>query len=279
MDLTNPIPFSEAVSHLLSKGLMPTSLDTVGLRALDAGIRRQAIFSARNSIVDSLKKIKEVVSSQVNPTQETRIDPATGESRQVTVGFNPATAREAIRSNLAQIGYAPSDDEAGTIKDLASTERINLVVKTNVELAQGAGNYIAGHDDDVLDAWPAQELYRQEGRDQPRNWDGTNPKGDKTLTGFGSRWMFAAQASSDADAARIMEETGRMIALKSSGIWQALGDFEDGLGNPYPPFAFNSGMWVRDVPRKTAVDLGLIEAGEPAAKPALDIASLFSPKR
>lgn len=278
MDLTNPIPFSEAVSHLLSKGLMPTSLDTVGLRALDAGIRRQAIFSARNSIVDSLKKIKEVVSSQVNPTQETRIDPATGESRQVTVGFNPATAREAIRSNLAQIGYAPSDDEAGTIKDLASTERINLVVKTNVELAQGAGNYIAGHDDDVLDAWPAQELYRQEGRDQPRNWDGTNPKGDKTLTGFGSRWMFAAQASGDPDAARMLETTGRMIALKSSGIWQALGDFEDGLGNPYPPFAFNSGMWVRDVPRKTAESLGLIDPDEQAKKPTLDIASLFNPE-
>ena len=279
MDLTNPIPFVEAVQHLLGKGLMPTSLDTVGLRALDAGIRRQAVFSARTLMTDYLAKIKEVTTSDINPSQETRIDPDTGESRQVTVGFNPATARQELRDKLAALGYAPSDDEAGTITDLASSERINLVVKTNVELAQGAGNYIAGHDDDVLDAWPAQELYRQEGRDQPRNWDGRNPQGDKTLTGFGSRWMFAAQASSDADAARIMEETGRMIALKSSGIWQALGDFEDGLGNPYPPFAFNSGMWVRDVPRKTAVDLGLIEAGEPAAKPALDIASLFSPKR
>ena len=279
MDLTNPIPFVEAVQHLLGKGLMPTSLDTVGLRALDAGIRRQAVFSARTLMTDYLAKIKEVTTSVINPSQETRIDPDTGESRQVTVGFNPATARQELRDKLAALGYAPSDDEAGTITDLASSERINLVVKTNVELAQGAGNYIAGHDDDVLDAWPAQELYRQEGRDQTRNWDGRNPQGDKTLTGFGSRWMFAAQASSDADAARIMEETGRMIALKSSGIWQALGDFEDGLGNPYPPFAFNSGMWVRDVPRKTAVDLGLIEAGEPAAKPALDIASLFSPKR
>ena len=152
------------------------------------------------------------------------------------------------------------------------------MVKTNVELAQGAGNYIAGHDDDVLDAWPAQELYRQEGRDQPRNWDGTNPKGDKTLTGFGSRWMFAAQASGDPDAARMLETTGRMIALKSSGIWQALGDFEDGLGNPYPPFAFNSGMWVRDVPRKTAESLGLIDPDEQAKKPTLDIASLFNPE-
>ena len=213
MDLTNPIPFVEAVQHLLGKGLMPTSLDTVGLRALDAGIRRQAVFSARTLMTDYLAKIKEVTTSVINPSQETRIDPDTGESRQVTVGFNPATARQELRDKLAALGYAPSDDEAGTITDLASRERINLVVKTNVELAQGAGNYIAGHDDDVLDAWPAQELYRQEGRDQPRNWDGRNPQGDKTLTGFGSRWMFAAQASGDPDAARILADGILAIAL------------------------------------------------------------------
>jgi len=50
-----------------------------------------------------------------------------------------------------------------------------------------------------------------------------------------------------------------MVALKSSGIWQALGDFEDGLGNPYPPFAFNSGMILQDVERDEAVKLGVID--------------------
>ena len=29
------------------------------------------------------------------------------------------------------------------------------------------------------------------------------------------------------DAARVLDSTGRMVALKSSGIWQALGDGED----------------------------------------------------
>src|SRR5690606_41386403 len=55
---------------------------------------------------------------------------------------------------------------------------------------------------------------------------------------------------------------GRMIALNTDPIWEKLGDpsfFDDGLGNAYPPFAFNSGMDVRDVGRDEAEDLGLIE--------------------
>jgi hypothetical protein len=33
---------------------------------------------------------------------------------------------------------------------------------------------------------------------------------------------------------------GRMIALKSDPIWTAISAF----GTPYPPFDYNSGMWV-----------------------------------
>jgi len=43
-----------------------------------------------------------------------------------------------------------------------------------------------------------------------------------------------------------------MIALKDDDVWDQLGSsdfFPDGLDNPYPPFAFNSGMDVRDVIR------------------------------
>ena len=64
---------------------------------------------------------------------------------------------------------------------------------------------------------------------------------------------------------------GRFIALKNSPIWQALGDgaggFTDTLGNPYPPFAFSSGMdWVA-VDRDTCEKLGLIKSGEAESLP------------
>lgn len=61
-----------------------------------------------------------------------------------------------------------------------------------------------------------------------------------------------------------------MIALKNSDVWDRLGDsntFPDALGNPYPPFAFNSGMDVADVSRAEAERLGVILPNTPAPMP------------
>ena len=63
----------------------------------------------------------------------------------------------------------------------------------------------------------------------------------------------------------------RFIALKSSPIWQALGDgvggFTDTLGNPYPPFAYSSGMDWQAVDRDTCEKLGLVKSSSPASMP------------
>ena len=66
----------------------------------------------------------------------------------------------------------------------------------------------------------------------------------------------------------------RFIALKTSPIWQALGDgaggFRDTLGNPYPPFAYSSGMaWVA-VDRETCERLGL-SGPEPETVPSASL--------
>jgi hypothetical protein len=53
-----------------------------------------------------------------------------------------------------------------------------------------------------------------------------------------------------------------MVALKNHPIWERLGDpalFDDGLGNPYEPFAFGSGMGTVDVSRDDAMGLGIID--------------------
>jgi hypothetical protein len=266
------MPFAEALAHLLAKRAMPTGLDSAGLRALDAGIRRQSLFSAKTMLEGYLEDLQATIASLINPRVEQRADRITPENPtgQVNTGFNPATARAALREKLLNdYGYGPGEGERGTLQDLSSDARLNLVLKTNTELAQGAGHFVqANADPDVVDLWPAAELYRLEARDEPRNWSG-------------SRWMLAAQTAGDVDAARVLEATGRMVALKSSGIWQALGDgaggFTDTLGNPYPPFAFNSGMWVEDVSRREAEDLGLLDPGEPAEPAAFDFGSLFNP--
>ena len=116
-----------------------------------------------------------------------------------------------------------------------------------------------------MDFYPAWELVRYEERVEPRDWE--------------QRWRLAAQVVGDARAAGALELHGRMAALKESDIWQALGDGEGGytdtLGNPYPPFAFNSGMWCDDVSREEAEEMGLLESGQEARPAKLSLADLF----
>lgn len=265
--MPSAFPFLEAVTNLRRKNILPTALGSRDLAALDAAIKRQSVFSARTTIEGYLQDIKNTVESVVNPKEVERVVGEDGETKLVTEGMNPATAREFLRDQLKRkYGYAPAEGEEGTIKDLASDARINLVVKTNTEMAQGAGQYVQQNlDPDTLDAFPALELFRLEERRDPRDWP--------------QRWRIASQVAGDANAARILEFTGRMVALKSSGIWQALGDgsggYEDTLGNPFPPFAFNSGMFTEEVSRESAVELGLLQENEPARPAAFDLNQLF----
>ena len=266
------LPFKEAVANLQKKGLLPTTLSSAQIRQLDGALKRQSVFSARTTIDGYLGEIKKTVASIIEPKQVTRmVEDEAGNmvpaTQTVTEGYNPATARAQLRDTLKKFGYAPDDEDAGTIKDLSSDARLNLVVKTNTELAQGAGAFIQQNlDPDVVDEYPALELVRYEDRVKVRDWE--------------SRWQSAAAESGDTDAARVLNESGRMIALKASPIWDSLGNgaggYDDTLGNPFPPFAFNSGMWTEDVSRADAVDLRLIKEGQAAQPAQFDLSELFA---
>lgn len=261
--MTTALPFNEAIANLQQKGLLPTSLNSAQLRQIDVAIRRQSVFSAETTLTSYLDEIKKTVASIIEPKQVLR----EGETQTVTEGFNPATARAALRDTLAKLGYQPGEDVAGTIKDLSSDARIDLVVRTNTELAQGAGHFIQQNaDPEVVDEYPALEFVRFEGRGVERDWE--------------TRWRQAAQESGDDDAVRVLNDTGRMIALKASPIWDSLGNgaggYDDTLGNPFPPFAFNSGMWTQDVSRKEAEDVGLIDPGQSVEAAPLDLSTLFA---
>ena len=81
------------------------------------------------------------------------------------------------------------------------------------------------------------------------------------------RWTAAGEAVGWEGASR-----GAWVALKSSPIWQALGDgaggFRDTLGNPYPPFAYGSGMGWEDVDAEECEELGLSTDGAEAPRTA-----------
>jgi len=244
MTLSDLQPFSQALRFQQNRTVMPTALDTRGLQQLDAGVRRQSFFSAETMFTDYLDQLKADVESMINPTTGTRADGSA-----VTQGLDQPTARLRAKQLLQRIGYSPEEGEAGTLKDLSSDARINLVLKTNREMMQGAGAMLQANDPAVREAFPVQELYRLEGRKSQRDWK--------------TRFRLCAQIVGDTDALRVLDETGRMMARLDSPIWQALGDGADGsndtLGNPYPPFAYGSGMWTKLTPYDEAEALGFVD--------------------
>ena len=218
------------------KDLLPTSLGSDELRSsIASDILRRSVFSARMESARHLARIREVCA-------------------QVSEGsINQATARARLLETLAQMGHSPLD--GGGLTNPASIRRLNLIVDTQRQMAASVSR-IQTQTPAVLERWPAWELTRLVGKAVPReDWP--------------ARWRNAGESIGWEGALK-----DRFIALKTSPIWQALGDgaggFRDTLGNPYPPFAYSSGMaWVA-VDRETCERLGL-SGPEPETVPSASL--------
>lgn len=222
MIFSTPIPFIEALdSQRVKAALMPTSASSYQLQAVAPEILERSTFAARVTNAQFLQSIHEQMSSLV--AAET----------------DPATVRLRLKQTLESIGYMPDPDKRGGIEDLSSDPRLHLIIDTQEKMSHGYGNWQQGQDQSVLDAWPAQELYRAEARNQERAWN--------------KRWT---------DAGGTLYE-GRMIAKKNSPIWTVISAFS----LPYPPFDYNSGMDVRDIARDEALRLGVINERTDPVRP------------
>lgn len=228
MNLGNQSPFQQALAALRAKGSLPTSLSSKELAEIDAAIRERALFSARTVYASHLQEIFDRVTDLVDGKTD------------------PATVRLALKDSLDGIGYIPIQEDAGTIKDLRSDQRLNLVIETNTKMAHGYGDWMQGQD--TLDAYPAQELIRAEDRKEKRTWH-------ERWRGAGGQ-IFAGMPPGQPIEDGFSE--GRMIALKNDPIWETISEF----GLPYPPFDYNSGIEVSDVSRAEAEELGLLAPDE-----------------
>ena len=216
------------------KALLPTSLGSEEIRAaISADILRQSVFSARMTNARYLAQVR-AVCAQV----------AGG-------GMNLADARMRLTRALRDMGHDTVN--ASGVADPASRRRLDLIVNTRTEMAANAAR-INSQTPGTCYAFPAWELVRYEGRRVPRDWP--------------ARWKAAGNAVGWVGAA---QDSTEMVALKDSPIWQALGNgaggYRDTLGNPYPPFAFSSGMDWRGVRRPRCIALGLITADTPPQVP------------
>lgn len=221
------------------KELLPTNLGGAEIREqIATNILQRSVFSARMADAHYLKRLRDVC-----------VQLLAGE-------INQATARADLGSLLEQMGFSPlTQDETGaTIMDgslanPASERRLQLILDTQTQMAASVAR-LSSQTSDTVYLTPAWELVRFEPRRVPRpDWR--------------DRWNAAGESVGWEGALTARGVTGnRMIALKTSPIWQALGNGEGGytdtLGNPYPPFAYSSGMdWI-GVDRDECIRLGLI---------------------
>jgi hypothetical protein len=230
--------FSEAFFSREVRKAMPTDLSSAELEQLPADVMERAVVSAKTLSTQYLDAAETQIRDILNPRSETRVN-REGVSEVFTQGTNKSSARFELKKVWEALGYEAPEGKEGTIEDLSSDARIDLVIQTNVDMARGYGQWRQGQDEDVLDLWPCQELYRAEEREKKRDWI--------------TRWKNAAAVTGDYSALKALPD-GRMIARKDSPIWVELSRFH----TPYPPFDFNSGMWVRDVDRETAVKFGIV---------------------
>ena len=192
-------------------------VDTRGWSTVQAGLRDRAFFSSQVTQTKILYAMRKNVSDLVSG------------------GKSPSEVRRDLRAYLDSIGYDAGENR-GTIKDLMTKSRLDVMMKTNADQAKGYASHLRATTTGAILAFPAYELVRVERRKMPRDWS--------------SRWTDAARKVGWKGVVR----NGAMIALKTSPIWAALSRF----GNPFPPFDFNSGMGVRDVKKSVCREIGLL---------------------
>jgi hypothetical protein len=231
-----PLPELDAALMARLREAMPTDLDTEGLRAMGAGVLARSVFTARGTNAIFASKLKEVVD------QLAAGEIGEGQARSALAECLDILVYDSEKGGFAGEEVPPA--MKGSLQDLRSFRRLDLIIRTQLALMQGAGQQYRGMQPEYLQQFPAWELIRVLPVEVPRDWP--------------ARWAIAGG------------KPGPMIALKGDPVWGQLGsyeNFDDALGVDHPPFAFNSGMGWRAVPAAEVRQLGITGPnGETAAE-------------
>lgn len=239
---------TEAFLAARGRRALPTALSTAAMRArFRADVLRRSVISARTASLPYLSIMADVIgdllATQVN----------SGRS------IGSAEAHLYLKQALEVLQYDPEGGhfglpadanipkaKKGSLQDLSSDQRIDLIIKTQKLLWQSAAQNTKAKEPERLTYWPAWELIRSHAREPRQDWE--------------QRWKTAG--------GELYE--GRMIAAVGSPIWQKLGDsgrWEDALGTDTPPFAFGSTRGWIAVGRRECIRLGVPFPGSPGPQP------------
>lgn len=235
MKFVQPQPFDEAVTKLGRRSLVTSQLNSEQWSRVPKALRDRAFFSsrvesarflqtARNSIADFLKSIKEPVNS---PTFKPNL---IGPVSILKTGSRSAFIKQmqdfALANGLGDIDSA-TGQVPNTLTNLPSERRLGLIFDVQTRQAQDFGYWQQGvADQDILNAFPAQRFIRVRPVKEPRD---------------------------------IHQHHEGEVRLKTDlAFWTALNqDFHV----PWGPWGWGCGHDVEDVDRATSERLGLIAPG------------------
>jgi len=208
-----------AAEKHMSRNLVTLGLSSSEIDGIRAAFKDRAFFSARCQSVRHLQTAQGKIADWISSAKTERGTFATR-----------ADAVQAIMDSARREGIATG---TGKLSDPGSEARAKVIVDTNAGLAAGYVDWLDANSEGARRAFPAFELIRV-----------TEPGKPENRRDWFARWREAGGITYQ----------GRMIALKEDDIWVSLSRF----GVPYPPFDYNSGMGVDDVPFDECVALGLI---------------------
>ena len=153
---------TDALAAAQKRGLLPTALSTAELRELGAAVLARSVFTARGTnaiFVDKLKKLIDQLAAG---------DLSEGQVRTALWETLDALGYDAEKGGFPGEELEPA--VAGTLQDLKSFRRRDLIVRTQRDLMQGAGAKMRGSDPDRLSEFPAWEMVRNLDVAVPRDW-------------------------------------------------------------------------------------------------------------
>lgn len=252
---------TEIIELLKKRGVLPSKISPAQMQALERSLQRYAEYISQDGIQKALDKIQSGLKDVMNPQQ--------------VGGVTTGPTEGALRGSLSNL-----INQFSTVERLGQSINLDFIIGTATKILGGAGRFVADTTPAQVALYPAWAFSRFAPRDVPRGFK-EGKKGALIPVeddDWPSRWADAGEASADDDWLDWHgdAQTGRGVALKSSDIWNQLGDVrDDSLGNAFPPFAFNSGFDVGPVSRAECIDLGLIDPKDEVNPPEFNLGELI----
>jgi hypothetical protein len=250
------------LAELQKRGVLPREVSPAQMRALGRAVQRYSEYISQDGIKKVVDKLQAGIADIMNPQQ--------------VGGVTKGATEGSLRGQLSTLV-----EKYSTAEGIGQAINWDFIIGTATQIMGGAGRFLVGTSPAQMALNPAWAFSRFYDRDIPRGYRAG--KGGALIPvpddDWPARWQEAGANCGDdewlwwdGDA-----QSGRGVALKSSAIWETLGNLrDDSLGNAYPPFAFNSGFRCGPVSRAECIDLGLIDPQDEVKPPEFNLEKLIA---